>query len=128
MGICSLAMGNVIKYLYDSFNKYRLYLQLNSAIKYLEHLGEGSVDLELNKTTGIATILINHPKKKNAISGKYKKLYIICNLFKLHKIKNLSYNTDSINLISNLFKFTSLHHLQFSCLNETATCPDATFS
>ncbi|KAK9504775.1 hypothetical protein O3M35_008964 [Rhynocoris fuscipes] len=63
-------MGNIIRYIINNFKIYYPNIRLNSARKYLEKLGEGSVDLELDKASGIATIFINNPKKKNAMSGK----------------------------------------------------------
>ena len=32
--------------------------------------GGGSINLERDESTGIATLLINNPQKKNALSGK----------------------------------------------------------
>ena len=36
--------------------------------------GGGSIDLETDESTGIATLLINNPQKKNALSGKKRVL------------------------------------------------------
>ena len=43
----------------------------------LEKCGGGSVDLYKNEDNGIATLLINNPAKKNALSGKKLTLKVL---------------------------------------------------
>jgi hypothetical protein len=47
-------------------------LDLQEAHKLLARFPGGSVDVVKNEKTGIATVCLNRPDKKNAISGKAK--------------------------------------------------------
>lgn len=52
----------------------QLYKDLLQIRKEFKQFPGGSVDLLLNDETGIAQLCLNHPEKKNAISGKLQKV------------------------------------------------------
>merc|ERR1719209_182074 len=67
--VSSLRIPSAFSSSSSSFNFHEGQSELRAALLSRDLMGSGSVDLELDEKTRIATVTLNHPEKRNALSG-----------------------------------------------------------